>query len=97
MQDTVIVVNDEPDIRKLIKLVKIILTKNNSQSDPDETVHIEEAARLVSEHFKPDVIRLDIKMTGLDPVEICKLLDSDPSIGMHSVVLSAPQGSTEAS
>lgn len=94
MEDTVVVVNDEPDIRKLIRLVKIILTKNKTPSDPEETVHIEEAARLVSEHFKPDVIRLDIKMPGLDPVEICRLLENDPSIGMHSVVVPASQALT---
>jgi CheY-like chemotaxis protein len=85
MENTIVVVNDEPDIRKMIKLIKLVLTKNKISTNDDEQVHIEEAARLVAEHFKPDVIRLDIKMPGLDRAEIYQLLQEEPTITVHPV------------
>ena len=77
MENTIVVLDDEPDIRKIIRLVKLVLNVNPAESSPEEDSNIREAARLVSEHFNPDVIRLDIKIAGLDPVVICERIKSD--------------------
>lgn len=86
MPDTIVVVDDEPDIRKLIKLIKLILDVNPDESCPFEASHIEEASRLVAQHFKPDVIRLDIKINGLDLANIFERMSSEPSLKLSSLL-----------
>lgn len=92
MENTIVVLDDEPDIRKIVKLIKLVLNANPQDSSPEEEKSLSEAARLVSEHFNPDVIRLDIKIAGLDPVAICERIRNDAQLSAITTMVEKGPG-----
>ena len=69
---TILVIDDEPDICQLIEYnlvregFRVILAENG------------EIALKYAEEHSPDVIVLDLMLPGLDGLEVCKILKSDP-------------------
>ena len=85
MKKKVLVVDDETDF---LKIVKINLEETNNY----EVLTLSSANDIVSQvHiFKPDIILLDILMPGIDGIETCKMLNKD-SMGerIPIIILSA--------
>ena len=85
MKKKVLVVDDEVDLLKIIKL-------NLEETDNYEVLALSSANDIISQvHiFKPDIILLDILMPGIDGIETCEILNKDP-VGEHIpiIILSA--------
>lgn len=69
----IMLVDDEPDFLKITKL-------NLEQTGKYEVLALSSAKDIISQlnSFKPDVILLDILMPGLNGIETCEMLNSDP-------------------
>lgn len=81
MKKKVLVIDDEVDLLKIIKL-------NLEETDSYEVSTLSSARDIVSQVriFKPDIILLDILMPGFDGIETCQMLNKDP-IGEHIPVI----------
>lgn len=79
MQKTILVVDDEPDIRDS---VKIILEKNGYKVETADNG--DECLKIIS-NSKPDLILLDIMMPGISVDEVIKKI-KDIKIAFMSVV-----------
>jgi two-component system, OmpR family, alkaline phosphatase synthesis response regulator PhoP len=85
-KQTILVVDDEQD---LLDLIEYNLKKEGFgviTSDSGET-GIEIARRQ-----KPDLILLDIMMPGMDGIEVCRLIKSDPALQAIPVVFLTARG-----
>ena len=91
MKKKVLVIDDEVDLLKIIKL-------NLEGTDSYEVSTLSSAKDIVSQvHiFKPDIILLDILMPGFDGIETCEMLNKD-SVGEHIpiIILSALDKDTD--
>ena len=70
---SVLVVDDEPQIRKALK---VNLTARGYQVDLAATG--EEALALAADHH-PDVVLLDLGLPGIDGLEVCRRLKKNPA------------------
>lgn len=82
----VVVVEDESDIREVIQY---ILTREDY--DVHSTGDGEEALDLVRK-IGPDVVLLDIMLPGLDGIEICRRLKSDPLTSSTPIIILTAKG-----
>jgi CheY-like chemotaxis protein len=78
---SVLIVDDEPQI---VSLVRATLE--------DERVWVAEAADgygalQLAELLRPDVVLLDVHMPGLDGVEVCRRLKTDPRFQQTRVIM----------
>ncbi|MBD3206943.1 response regulator [Candidatus Bathyarchaeota archaeon] len=85
----VLVVDDEPDILDLTRMFLEnegykVFTAGNS----------EEALKIV-ENMIPDIILLDIVMSGFDGLETCEILKSNPITGDIPVIMFSALGREE--
>ncbi len=81
MRDNIVVLDDEPDIKKILRIVKLALNIQPEKFVPGEEEGVQKVATLVSDFCKPDVIKLEIKIPGVDSVELIKKIRSDPQLG----------------
>jgi signal transduction histidine kinase len=77
---TVLVVDDEPDMRRYI-VSRLVETYRVLQSD-DGARALELAKR-----ERPDLIVLDFMMPGLDGLQVCRALRADPELAETKVIL----------
>ena len=80
----VMLVDDEMDFLKITKL-------NLENTGKYEVQTISDARNIISQVklFNPDVILLDILMPKIDGVEVCKMLNEDPSSRAAIIIVSA--------
>lgn len=81
MRDNIVVLDDEPDVRKIIKIIKLALNVSPEEFIPGEEEGIQKVAALVTDRCRPDVIKLDIKLPGIDPAELIEKIKCDPQLG----------------
>ena len=81
MPDKVVVVDDEPDI---LNLTKLVLEKRGYQVIC--TSSGDEALRKIETEM-PDVVLLDVVMPGKSGLEVCKTLKADPKMKLIPVVM----------
>jgi len=81
MKKKVLVVDDEADFLKILKI-------NLEETNNYEVLTLSSANDIVSQvHiFKPDIILLDILMPGIDGIETCEMLNKDP-MGEHIPII----------
>ena len=79
---TVLVVDDEPDVRLLARLV---LTTGGH--DVLEAASGEEALASLANGARPDAVLLDIRMPGIDGWEVLRRLRADPDLEALPVVI----------
>jgi len=87
---TVLIVDDDPDIRDLYKLVlqKDGLAVDEAESGPEALTKINQE--------KPDLVLLDVMMPEMDGYEVCRRIRSDPQTADLLVLMfSARSSSTE--
>ncbi|NOZ28873.1 MAG: response regulator [Chloroflexi bacterium] len=89
MAHTILVVDDEPDVQKLLAL---ILTKAGFQV---ATADNGEEALAQAASVAPDLILLDIMMPGMDGYEVLKRLRSDPVLTHIPVIILSAKGSVQ--
>lgn len=81
MGNRIAVVDDEPDIRHL---VKIHLTRASYEvrefSDPGSFM-----ASLASQ--KPDLVLLDLMLPGMDGLDVCRMIKTDPRYSSISIIM----------
>ena len=71
----ILVVDDHEDIRRIVTWS---LRKEFGEVELDEATNGMEALEKVREHT-PDLIVLDVMMPGLDGMEVCRRIRSDPA------------------
>ena len=79
---TVLVVDDEPDVRLVARLV---LT--SAGYDVVEAASGEEALDALAAEPRPDAVLLDVRMKGIDGWETMRRLRNDPAGGVTPVVI----------
>jgi two-component system, OmpR family, phosphate regulon response regulator PhoB len=83
----ILIIEDQPDIRKLIKL-----TMDTSESLVYEAFNAESGLAMV-ETLKPDIILLDIMMPGkIDGLQLCVILKSDYRFNDIPIILVTARG-----
>ena len=79
----ILIAEDEPHIQRLIKMV---LEKGGHSVDTvssgEECLQVLESGKLV-----PDLIMLDIMMTGIDGLQVLRTLKNSPKLNMIPVVM----------
>lgn len=79
MSKQIIHIDAQPDIRKLVDLIKAVLNIPSSTEDTSESKHIEAAGELVQK-IRPDAILLNIQAPGLDGEELFARAGSSASL-----------------
>ena len=69
VQEHTVHIDAQPDIHKMLALVKAVLDVPADAVDSSESAHMKIASELVQK-IRPDVIRLNIQVPGLDNEEI---------------------------
>ena len=91
MKKKVLVVDDEADFLKILKI-------NLEETNNYDVLTLSSANDIISQvHlFKPNIILLDILMPGFDGIETCEMLNKDP-MGEHIpvIILSALDKDTD--
>jgi len=88
---TVLVVDDEPDVRLIARLV---LTA--AGFEVREVASGEEALAELAGERAPDVVLLDLRMPGLDGWAVLRRLRTDPALGEVPVVVFTADLSSQA-
>ena len=82
MLKKVLIVDDQPDIRKLI-----LMTMESEGYDLHEASNGEDALRSVH-NLRPDVVLLDVMMPGLlDGYQVCEKIKNDPLLQLTTKVV----------
>ena len=82
MLKKVLIVDDQPDIRKLI-----LMTMESEGYDLHEASNGEDALRSVHD-LRPDVVLLDVMMPGLlDGYQVCEKIKNDPLLQLTTKVV----------
>ncbi len=83
----VLIVEDQPDIRKLIRMTLEFEAYEIHEAPDGDT-----GLRMASE-VKPDLMLLDVMMPGeLDGLDVCKHIKTDPALQHIKVVLLTARG-----
>ncbi len=86
MKGKILVVDDEADIRELVRLN---LTREGYEVLDSETG---EQALSLSRSKSPDLIVLDLMLPGIDGLEVCKKLKADPKTAQIPIVILTAKG-----
>jgi CheY-like chemotaxis protein len=88
MKRTVLSVEDQPDIRRLIRM-----TLEFKGLDVIEACEGEEGLRMARERL-PDLILMDVMMPGMDGLTAARILAEDPRVSHIPVVILSALGRT---
>ena len=77
-----LVVDDDPFIRKLVVTTLTDVTRFELAEAPDGEEALVRAAA-----DPPAVVLLDVDMPGLDGIEVCRRLRADPATGSATIVM----------
>jgi CheY-like chemotaxis protein len=87
MRPVVVVVEDQADIRKLVRMTLSISDAEVYEADSGES-----GLRMVSE-LRPPVVLMDIMMPGeIDGLEACRRIKKDPKLAGTQVVMLTARG-----
>lgn len=82
----ILVIEDERDI---LELIRYNLTKNGYQVMA--AIHGEEGLRLVRQN-PPDLVVLDLMLPGMDGLDVCRSLKTDPQTAVIPVIMVTARG-----
>jgi CheY-like chemotaxis protein len=83
MTHRILIVDDQPDIRKLIRLT----LQHLDDAEVHEADNGVDGLRL-AQQLKPDLMLLDVMMPGeLDGYQVCEKVKKDPLLGPHTKVI----------
>jgi CheY-like chemotaxis protein len=88
MKRTVLSIEDQPDIRRLIRM-----TLEFKGLDVIEACEGEEGVRLARERL-PDLILMDVMMPGMDGLTAARILAEDPKVAHIPIVILSALGRT---
>jgi two-component system phosphate regulon response regulator PhoB len=88
MKRTVLSVEDQPDIRRLIRM-----TLEFKGLDVIEACEGEEGLRMARERL-PDLILMDVMMPGMDGLTAARILAEDPKVSHIPIVILSALGRT---
>ena len=90
MTKRILIVEDHADIRRLIRM-----TLEFENHEIHEATNADEGLQAVR-HLLPDLLLLDIMMPGhMDGLDLCRLVKTDPALGMPQVVLLTARGQSQ--
>ena len=89
MSHTVLVIEDEPDIRELIEFnlkkydYNVLLANNGEKGLKD------------ARSFEPDLILLDLMLPGIQGIDVCRVIKSDENIKNTPIIILSALGQEE--
>lgn len=87
MTKRILIIEDHADIRRLIRM-----TLEFEDHEIYEAANADEGLEAVRQ-LRPHLLLLDVMMPGkMDGLDLCRLVKSDPSLGMPLVVLLTARG-----
>lgn len=87
MTKRILIIEDHADIRRLIRM-----TLEFEDHEIHEAANADEGLEAVRQ-LRPHLLLLDVMMPGrMDGLDLCRLVKSDPSLGMPLVVLLTARG-----
>jgi CheY-like chemotaxis protein len=87
MTKRILIIEDHADIRRLIRM-----TLEFEDHEIHEAANADEGLEAVRQ-LRPHLLLLDVIMPGrMDGLDLCRLVKSDPSLGMPLVVLLTARG-----
>ena len=86
---TILVIEDEPDIRELIKF-NLKTSKYNVQLANNGEKGLKEARA-----SEPDLILLDLMLPGIQGIDVCRLIKSDPNLQNIPIIILSALGQEE--
>ncbi len=90
MSKRILIVEDHADIRRLIRM-----TLEFEEHDIHEAVNADEGLEAVK-RLRPELLLLDVMMPGsMDGLDLCRLVKSDPSLGLPQVILLTARGQSQ--
>jgi len=90
MSKRILIVEDHADIRRLIRM-----TLEFEDHEIHEAPNADEGLEAV-QRLRPQLLLLDIMMPGsMDGLDLCRLVKSDPTLGMPWVVLLTARGQSQ--
>ena len=90
MSKRILIVEDHADIRRLIRM-----TLEFEDHDIHEAVNADEGLEAVK-RLRPELLLLDVMMPGsMDGLDLCRLVKSDPSLGLPQVILLTARGQSQ--
>jgi len=90
MSKRILIVEDHADIRRLIRMT-LEFEDHEIHEAPNADEGLEAVRRL-----RPQLLLLDIMMPGsMDGLDLCRLVKSDPTLGMPWVVLLTARGQSQ--
>lgn len=90
MTQRILIVEDHADIRRLIRM-----TLEFENHEISEAINADEGLEAVK-RLRPHLILLDIMMPGsMDGLDLCRIVKSDPALGMPRVVLLTARGQSQ--
>lgn len=90
MTHRILIVEDHADIRRLIHM-----TLEFENYEIHEAANADDGLVAIRE-FRPHLVLLDVMMPGsMDGLELCRIIKSDPSLGMPWVVLLTARGQSQ--
>jgi len=82
MSARILIVDDQADIRKLLRI--------SLQIRPDTELYEAadgETGWAMAQEIRPDLVLLDVMMPGMDGYEVCRLIKSHPALGPRTRVV----------
>ena len=90
MTHRILIVEDHADIRRLIHM-----TLEFENYEIHEAANADEGLESIRQ-FRPQLVLLDVMMPGsMDGLDLCRLVKSDPALGMPWVVLLTARGQSQ--
>jgi CheY-like chemotaxis protein len=86
---TILVADDNDDVRKLVALV---LSRTGRVLEAADG----EGALAVARLRRPDLAVLDVQMPGPDGIEVCRRLKADPTTAGMPIVILTAEGASDA-
>lgn len=89
MSHSILMVDDDPNV---LKIYSVLLKRKGFEvfSAMDGTVALE-----ILETTKPDLVILDVMMPGIDGIELCSRIRSDPQTAQTPIIFLSARGDTE--
>lgn len=84
---TILVVDDHPDIRQLIRMT-LEMERHKIVEAVNGRVAVAAAAQI-----KPDVILMDVMMPGMDGLQACREIRTNPALAKTRVIMLSALGS----
>lgn len=81
MRNSFVVLDDKPDVSKILRIIKLALGVDPESYKAGEKESLHNIDAIVLKNCRPDVIKLDISISGVDSQDLINKVEGDPLLG----------------